>query len=336
VTERSDALFTLLEQTARITDVHIRYTDVQVPGGHVGHAVSHDGRRHLLVPLSDSDERIEDHTSRGVTISVRELLDNGTSSQYLDIACELPEIRDLFAELCDEMLRRLDGTAGRQPGHVCRRVLQRWRDLLAPATGDLLGRDRIAGLLAELHLLESAAALDPDRALHTWTGPDNARIDFTGAAAGIEVKATTFREALRVEIHGLEQLAQGGLQELYLYVEQLEPVPFGGDCVPDTVGRLTTAGVETVELLKKLRQTGYDHADADAYRHVQFRRTRRYTFRTTVPGFPKLTDEDLRAAPLPGRISRIRYTIDLSGHASVPGLVDDSRAAVAHLLEGPP
>jgi hypothetical protein len=93
--------------------------------------------------------------------------------------------------------------------------------------------------------------------------------------------------------------------------------------------------VETVELLKKMRQIGYDHADADAYGHVQFKRTRQCTFRTTAPGFPRLTDEDLQAS-LPERISRIRYTIDLSGHASVPGLVDDSGTAVRHLLEGTP
>src|SRR5690606_32653511 len=98
VTERSEGLFALLEQTAHITDVHIRHTDVRVPGGRVGHAVSSDGRRHLLVPLTGSDERVEDRTSRGVTIKVRQLLDDGTPIDYLDVACELPEIRDLFAE----------------------------------------------------------------------------------------------------------------------------------------------------------------------------------------------------------------------------------------------
>ncbi|MEU9507133.1 PD-(D/E)XK motif protein [Micromonospora sp. NPDC048170] len=335
MTERSEHLFALLEDNAPLQDIRIRYTNVHVPGGRVGHAVGRDGRRHLLVPLASGDNRTEDRTSRGVTITVRRLADNGRSSVFLDVACELAEMRDLFAEVCDEMLQRLEAAPGIQPGPVCRGVLQRWRELLAPAAGELLGRDRLAGLLAELHFLELAAAIDPDLALATWTGPDNARIDFIGNSAGVEVKATTAREQLRVEIHGLRQLDPGPLDELYLYVEQLESVPFGGDCVPDAVERLGLANVDTVRLLQALARSGYRHTAAESYRLVRFRRLQQRTFRTTSPGFPRLVPADLREPTLPDRISRVRYTIDLTGATLVPGFVDGVDQAVMHLIGTP-
>jgi hypothetical protein len=332
VTERSEHLFSLLENTARPRDVRVRYTDVRVPGGRVGHAVGRDGRRHLLVPLAAEDTRTEDRTSRGVTITIRRLADRSESTVFLDVACELPELRDLFAEVCDEMLQRLDAATDAQPGLVCREVLQRWRELLAPAGDTLLSRERLAGLLAELHFLELAAMGDPEMAARTWTGPDNARTDFTGAHAGVEVKATTSRENLRVEIHGLGQLDSRPYEELYLYVEQLEPVPLGGDCLPDVIQRLGDAHVDTAILLQGLRQAGYRHTDAEPYRRVRFRRLQQRTFRTTAAGFPRLTPADLRESTLPDRISRVRYTIDLTDVTSVPGFMDDPSPALAHLL----
>jgi hypothetical protein len=180
--------------------------------------------------------------------------------------------------------------------------------------------------------MELAATLDPDGVLRNWTGPDNGRIDFTGVSAGVEVKATTTREQLLVEIHGLSQLDSRDLEELYLYLEQLEPVPIGGDCVPDAVSRLRTAGVDTVGLLRSLAKAGYRQFDAEAYRHIRFQCLQRRTYATTYPGFPRLTPGLLGGQRLPERIIRLRYTIDLTDSESIPGLVKDPLVAVAHLL----
>lgn len=313
----------------------MRATDVRVPGGRVGHAVDREGRRHLLVPLAPADARAEDRTSRGVTITVRRLTDDGRDTVYLDVACEVPELQDLFADVCDEMLQRLQAAAGAQPAPICRDVLERWRELLAPAHDDLLGRERLAGLLAELHFLERAVAVDPGLALRTWTGPDRARIDFTGAHAGVEVKATTIREGLRVEIHGLGQLDPGSMEELYLYAEQLEPVPIGGDSVPDAQHRLCDAGVDKAVLLQGLAQAGYSHLEEDTYQQVRFRCLQHRTFRTTAPGFPRLIAAELRDPTLTDRIRQVRYTIDLTDVAAMSGLVSDPATAAAHLLGTP-
>src|SRR5262249_48865292 len=156
------------------------------------------------------------------------------------------------------------------PAAVCSSVLERWRELFNPRRGALLGSDVLVGLLAELHVLEQIAARSPSRAVGTWTRPDKARADFPGSSAAIEVQAATGRRRVTVVIHGLYQLDEAPLEAVYLYVEQFETVPTGGDSVPEAVSRLLSVGVDRSGLMKGLAAVGYLDRDADAYRRIRF------------------------------------------------------------------
>jgi hypothetical protein len=263
------------------------------------------------------------------------LLDKGHLDRYQDVMCESFELRDLFAVFSDDLLQRLSIETA-PPAAVCTAVLDRWRELFSASRGALLGEGALAGLLAELHVVERIACRDAGNAVAIWTGPDKARSDFMGARAALEVKATTAREIILVEIHGLHQLDHAQLEDLYLYVEQFERVPVGGDNLPDAVERLLEMGVDRAGLLNGLAATGYYASDADAYRHVCFKLVSERTFRVTATGFPKLVPAALADPALADRIFRVNYTIDLTDTTVVPGHIPSLEPAVEHLLAGPP
>jgi hypothetical protein len=333
MTGPSENAFELIESGPVEQELRIRDSDVTVAGGAVRHALDRFGRRHLLVPLAVGQEATEDRNSCGVSLSGRELVDRARRERYLDVACELAELRDLFAVFCDDLLERLAVEVA-PPAAVCSAVLARWRELFNPSRGPLLGREALVGLLAELHFLEHVAERSPARAVDLWTGPDKARADFTGARAAIEVKASTGRDRVAVVIHGLRQLDEGNLDDAYLYVEQLEAVPIGGDSVPETVSRLLSAGVNRAGLMAGLAAVGYLDSDADAYRRVQFNHLSTRMFRVTASGFPRLVRAALAVPGLAERIYHVTYTIDVTDTATMPGHLATLEPALEHLLTG--
>jgi hypothetical protein len=331
----SETAFGLIETGSVGHDLRVRDSDVEVAGGPVKHAVDRHGLRHLLVPLTPGQPSAEDRTSRGVTLAERVLIDADHHGRYLDLACELADLRDVFAVLCDDLLARL-GEDPTPPAAICTAVLERWRELLVPTRSSLLGPETLIGLLTELHFMEQIAAVSPVQAVALWTGPDNARADFTGTHVGVEVKATTGRDRVIVEIHGLRQLDEGNLEDIYLYVEQLESTPAGGDSVPDALDRLLACGVDRVGLLRGLASLGYSTADAAAYRTARYSLVSYSAFRATAPGFPRLVPRALSDPTLAQRIFRVGYAIDLTDVAAVAGHLPGRHAIVERLLEDAP
>jgi hypothetical protein len=334
MTGPSENAFALIENGPLQQELRLRDSDVAASEGFVRHAVDRLGRRHLLVPLAEEQEATEDRNSYGVSLSGRELVDRDRRERFLDVACEMTELRDLFAVFCDDLLEHLSAESA-PPAAVCSAVLERWRELFNPRRDALLGSEALAGLLAELHFLEQLAARSPGRAVHLWTGTDKARADFTGARAAVEIKAATGRDRVAVVIHGLRQLDQALLEDLYLHVEQLEAVPTGGDSVPEAVSRLLSAGVDRAGLVRGLSMVGYLYRDADAYRLVRFNVLSGRTFRVTAPGFPRLIPAALTDPGLADRIFRVTYTIDLTDTAAVPGHLATTESALDYLLTGP-
>lgn len=333
MSEASENAFTLIEDGPAPRGLRMRDSDIAVAAGYVSHAIDALGYRHLLVPLTAEQQPVADHRSHGVSLSPRNLQDDRGLTRYVDVVCEETDLRDLFAIFCDDLLDRLeDDSAG--PAAVCVSVLDRWRDLFTPKGGRLLGEQALVGLLAELHVLERLADRSLEAALRLWTGPDKARADFTGAQASIEVKATTNRERATVAIHGMQQLDQASLEDVYLHVEQFERVPSGGDTVPNAVRRLLQSGLSRTGLVRSLTSVGYLEADREAYQLVRFELTAARTFRASGPGFPRLVPSALTDPGLALRIHEVQYSIDVSDAEGIPGYLPSIEPALDHLLRG--
>ena len=202
--ETPERIFELLGSTADASVLQIRDSDVRVAAGRVAHAIDHDGRRLLLVPIADGENVYEDRGSQGVKLLERNLIDNGDNRRFVTLRCELTSLHDQFGTLCDEVLESLSESPS-DPNRTCLTILDRWRQLLGPRSERLLGESALAGLLAELRFLEVLAGIRPD-ALDLWTGPDGGRFDFMSGGTAVEVKATSGRERFSVGIHGLLQL----------------------------------------------------------------------------------------------------------------------------------
>jgi Putative PD-(D/E)XK family member, (DUF4420) len=333
MSEASESAFSLIEDSSVARGLRMRDSDIVVAGGYVSHAIDALGRRHLLIPLADDQQPIADHHSQGVSLGPRDLQDAKGVARYIDVACEEADLRDIFAIFCDDLLDRLEVDQA-PPAAVCISVLDRWRDLFNPERNRLLGEQALVGLLAELHVLERIASRDLSSALRLWTGPDKARADFTGSLAALEVKATTNRERATVGIHGIQQLDQGPLEDVYLHVEQFESVPSGGDSVPDAVRRLLAVGLSRTELLRSLVAVGYLESDREAYTLSRFDLIETRTFRASTPGFPRLVPSSLTDPDLFHRIHEVRYSIDVSDADGIAGNLPNIEPALDHLLRG--
>src|SRR5262245_60463503 len=92
---------------------------VEYPSGRPLCAIGYDWARHLLIPLHDGDERLEDRHSAGVQIQVHALLDREQTRQFLDIVCLKPHLSQLFTTLAAEILDALSSDS-HHPGRTSR------------------------------------------------------------------------------------------------------------------------------------------------------------------------------------------------------------------------
>lgn len=292
-------------------------------------AISHDGQRHLLVPVATSEVVLDDTRSRGVHIRRIELIDGDQRRLFLDVVCRLPHLDQLFSAIAAEMVGELS-SASDSASPVCHRVLQRWREMIERERLRLLGKDQSVGLFGELHLL-SELVHHSTSALEAWIGPDAGRHDFRRAATALEVKTSTSRSGRRCSIHGHEQLEcpEGG--KLFLAYIRLEESDIGTS-LPDLVATILSSGVERCSFEEKLLRVGYDFRDTELYRHLKFK-VREQRFYEIGPDFPKIVSSSFASGKLPAGIVSLQYEIELASEPPVP-LPGSEVAAVLEKISG--
>lgn len=310
----SDEAFRLLSK-APGGDYTLRESDTVVAAGPVRHALDPAGRRTLLLPIPDRTADVSDNASRGVSVRSGDLELDGVLSRFILVTCTEPSLNDLFSKVCDEIVSSCAATP-EAPGSVTAVVLERWRDLLGPGRR-LLSESELKGLLAELHMLEALAALDPVKALTAWIGPERAPRDFSGPGIDVEVKASASADEIRVRIHGLTQLVASVGSDLFLVVERLEFAPTDGDSVRAAIERLIDVGVDEVALLKKLSRAGAHAPDLSVYDSLRFKTVQTLAWRVD-DDFPRITAQLLSGSPASGRVHSVEYLIEFAASPPVP------------------
>lgn len=134
----------------------------------------------------------------------------------LVLSLEEPSSRDLFAEVCGDVVRALvnsedEGETDLLPELGAR--LAAWRAFLRDQSGGL-SRQETVGLIGELLLLEQLLARSTD-ALASWKSPDDGLHDFESCGHALEVK-TSLGAARRLHISTLDQLDAAGLASLHV------------------------------------------------------------------------------------------------------------------------
>jgi hypothetical protein len=93
--------------------------------------VDSDKHRHLLIPFESDIFPIEDKQSAGVHIKANEWGYEGERRCYVDVVCLKSHLNGIFDMMLLDILTALPEDVD-HPDRVCRRVLNQWREFLAP------------------------------------------------------------------------------------------------------------------------------------------------------------------------------------------------------------
>ena len=147
---------------------------------------------------------------------------------------------------------------------------------------------------------------------------------------GIEVKATLQRDRFKVTVHGLWQLDASQVGDLYVFAQQLEVVPGGGDSLPQAVERLVRAGVSESGLRESMSAIGYSSTDEEFYRSVQFKVLAERGLKVTAQT-PKIVKASFSDPQVPEAISSVTYALDLTDLTAAQGRRDEPRSVFAEV-----
>ncbi|MFF2551979.1 PD-(D/E)XK motif protein [Nocardia sp. NPDC058058] len=301
------------EQTLRVSDL-----PVDTPSGPVAAAVDSLGNRHVLIPV-ESHQKVRRNMDGPVLRLIKRPLESKTSYQlYADLACLQRDFNGVFTTLCADVLIAVEGSSG-SPLKGMNSVLDHWKALFK-TSGSLLGPHQMAGLFAELLILQRMLELSSSAHL-LWKGPTRYRHDFSGATTALEVKASLSTEGRRIRVHGLDQLDAPRDGSLGLVWFRLEPTDVGGLALQDLVDRIMVFSDDESGLSSLLVEAGYRAADVDQYREVRFNISEERWYRVDS-AFPKLTFGMLSAAGVPMNVQDVEYIVDLSSEPPLP-LTDD-------------
>lgn len=277
-------------------------------------AVDSSDARHLLIPLDPhADVPVVDGAA--VTIRKRTLIFDGAERVYADIVCARPDLYDQFAVLASEIIGAAVGADA--PAADAARVIREWRELVAALNPPRLDRGGLVGLFAELSVLRNVVAHDPRRRSDCWTGASRGRYDFQRGEIVLEVKGSTARRGRPIVVHGIDQLEAPPNGALYLSWIRLEVGIERGESLRRVVDRLLDIVADPADLEQKLRRSGYEFDNPQAYDRPLLTELERRFYRVDE-SFPKLTRADLKGEELPRGVIAVRYELDLSGDRPEP------------------
>ena len=235
----------------------------------------------------------------------------------MSLSPKVPE--SVVCALLDQVMQLL--VEGHAPGDAARAAIQNWRELLARPPGSPLGENALVGLLGELAVVE--AVLSMGGSLDFWTGWNHDHQDFRLPGLTIEVKSTTSANYRRVQIHGLQQLAdpEDG-SDLILVLKRFERSQEGRS-VPEVIDRIVQLGASRSVLLDRLARVGYHEQHRGHYANTKFVSTE-VALRLIDEHHPRLVPPMLKDVDL-SSIDKIDYELNLNGdpESDLPQTLDE-------------
>lgn len=285
-------------------------------------AVDHEGRRHLLVPLSSSQHVRTRGDGSALRLRERPLEDRDSYVRYADLCCARTDLNDVFTGLCGDVLQAVEATPNR-PLKALYSVLDRWRALFQKSAAEL-GPEQLAGLFGELLVLRRLLETWPT-ATDWWSGPGGARHDILVGTQAIEVKASLAQEERRFRVHGATQLEAPIGGDLHLVWFRLARTHAQGVGLLDLLDQTRRLADDESGFFAKLALVGFRPVDADLYRDVRFTVQEERWYEIT-DSFPKV-----RSDSIPESIRDVNYTVDLDAVATQPlnrSQIDDRLAEI--------
>ena len=294
-------------------------------------ALDSDGRRHLLIPLSSSEQCEDDSQSRGLVVRGRELkMLNHDARRFLDITCLDAAGHEAFDLIGGEIAERLAADMEAAP-EIVARIVAKWRRFWGQMPKRLLSRESQIGLFAEIWFLTYwvIPRCGAGEAISRWRGPFGARHDFEWSGYSVEVKATTTARGRIHRINGLDQLAPPTQGDILMFSLHMREEAGASETLSSVVAACSAELGKQPHVLTRfenaLAQVGYSPAHEDEYNKLRFRIVAQGLF-AVRDDFPRLTAAQLLSGLPPG-VEHVEYDINLGtfGHlclASQPDQAD--------------
>lgn len=308
----SELAYQLLEQAQPASGLWANESEVTVAAGDVLHAVDETGR-HLLIPVAHPDDIPQDRSGAAVHLRARDVGTGRAGTRtYLDVVCLQRPLARVFATFVDDLLREL----AQHPEHAERvtvEVVRRWRQLFRRRGPGGLSEERVVGLIGELQLLLDLAQRNPEEALQAWRGWAGEVWDFVRSGTALELKTTTRPEGRRFWVHGIHQLDTADGTDLAVQFRRYVRDPSEGAGIADLVAELSAAGVDDIELRRRLTHIGWT-ADGDT--EARYSLVEVCAWRVD-DDFPRIVTDSL-VAGVPEGVDDLRYLVELAAPPPSP------------------
>jgi hypothetical protein len=226
-----------------------------------------------------------------------------TDRRALLLTTEATDIIVPFSALCAELVD--PGENGVFRKEIINSPLKWWREWK-----ELLGNrsvdDRVYDVLGELCVLNKLLAMGEEA---NWNGPSGASYDIETDKRFIEVKSSIVKDRKEITISNYFQLNPPG-KSLDIVFCQFEPSVNSGVSINKIIDELNTKGINVGYINQKLRELGFEEGKSSRNKTFILHDMLKYTVDTA---FPRITPASFIGGVIPAGISKITYTVDLSG-----------------------
>lgn len=275
--------------------------------GMARYAIGAHGEPRLLVPTGMLNGAGGFPSTSKVSVGVSSLSMAAKTTLFIDVMCLDRSLDPVFAELAEDILRRL--VDGDSPQTAVVNAIRDFRELLRESDVPYVAQGVIIGLIGELFILHRLALIDPT-IVHAWMGPFDQRHDFRRGVNALEVKTSTRLDSTQVSINGIDQLEPPLGGHLLLAHVQIERTENGEVSLASLVEQLLKAGVDSNVLRLGLRELGCADPEAVEWNWITFTEPQFRVF-DVRPRFPAVIRSAFANGCLPHGVTDLKYSIDL-------------------------
>ncbi len=260
----------------------------------------------VAIPYA-GDEKINESFANAKIRSTNIKIDDGNEIQTIILITDTISIQEHFAALCSELIE--PGINGNKRKQIISSPVtwwKEWKELLGNKNID----ERIYDVLGELCVLKYLVEHGEEA---EWNGPLHASYDIETEAKFYEVKSSINRVKKEVTISSQFQLAPSG-KSLELVLCRFEPTVLTGVSIDGLLNEFKALGYNIDILNNKLESCGFEIGMSARKRTFILHEMLLYK---VDDSFPRITPESFIGRVLPEGITKISYTVDLSGLSSV-------------------
>lgn len=266
----------------------------------------------VAIPYSGSEEINESFAGAKIS-SMNINISTGEAMHALSLTTSVETIKDSFSALCETFVE--PGESGEHRLTIETSPVawwKEWKELLGNKNVD----ERIYDLLGELcvyrYLIKNSTECE-------WNGPNGASYDIETNEMFVEVKSTINLQKTEITISNQFQLYPPN-KPLAIVFCRFEPTIKSGISIDGVLSDFEDLGYNTESINSKIESKGYEKGKSA--RKKTFLLHEMLMFKVDE-SFPKITPKSFAGGVLPEGITKIMYTVDLSGRAVTSLMTED-------------